>query len=57
MIGDELFNEFDKVNDLPSYDKLSKAFQEWHNDLKKIGLKNATLKKKILDSLNENDNL
>lgn len=56
-IEDELFDELDEVNDLPSYDQLFEAFKELHNDLKKIRLKNTSLKKKIFGFLNENDNL
>ena len=43
--------ELDEVNDLPSYDELF----ELHNDLKKIGMKNVSLKKKMLEISNEND--
>ena len=50
-IGEEL----DEVNDLPSYDELFEAFIELHNDLKKIGMKNVSLKKKILEISNKND--
>ena len=41
-IGEEL----DEVNYLRSYDKLFKALTELHNDLKKIGMKNVSHKKK-----------
>ena len=40
--------EFDEVKDLPSYNELFEAFIELHNDLKKIGMKNVSLKKKML---------
>lgn len=42
-IGDESFDELD----LPSCDELFMAFKELHDDLKKIGLKNASFKKEI----------
>lgn len=57
VIGDESLNELDEVNDLPCYDELFEAFKELHSDLKKIGLKIASLKKKVLDFSNENDSL
>ena len=47
--------KIDEVNDVPSYDELFEAFTKQHNDLKKIGMKNISLKKKILEILNEND--
>ena len=51
-IGEEL----DKVNDLFFFhDELFEAFTELHNDLKKIGVKNVSLKKKMLEISNEND--
>lgn len=53
-IEDEYFDEVDVVNDLP-FDELFEAFKELYNDLKKIGLKNASLKKIMLEFLNEND--
>lgn len=56
-IGDESFDELDEADDLPSYDELFEAFKELHSDLKKIGLKIASLKKKVLDFSNENDSL
>ena len=37
-IGDD---EFDEVNDLPTYNELYDAFKELHNDMMKIGKKNA----------------
>ena len=53
-IGDD---KLDKVNDIPTYDKLYDAFKELHNDMMKIGKKNACLKKKMLKLSNENDAL
>lgn len=56
-IVDKSFNELDEVDDPPSYDELFETFKELHGDLKKIGLKIASLKKKVLDFSNENDSL
>ena len=49
--------ELDEVNDLSSYDKLFKLFTELHNHLKKIRMKNASLKKKNVKLSNKNDTL
>ena len=49
--------EIDEVRDLPSYDELFEAFTKLHNDLKKIGMKNVSLKKKMVEISNENDDL
>ena len=46
-----------KVNDLPTYDELYNAFKELHNDIMKIGKKNACLKKKMLELWNEKEAL
>ena len=46
VIGDE----FDEVNDLFSYDELFKVLIELHDDFKKIGIKNTSLKKKNVNS-------
>lgn len=56
-IGNESFDEHDEVSDLPSSDELFEAFNKLDNDLKKIGLKNASLKKKHLEFSNENGSL
>ena len=40
-IGEEIH----EVNDLPSNDELFETFTELHNDLKKIGMKNVSLRK------------
>lgn len=56
-IGDESLDEPDEVNELPFYDELFEVFKELHNDLRKISLKNASLKLKMLEFSNENDSL
>ena len=40
-------NELDKVNSNISYDDLHDAFEDLYEDIEKLGLKNASLKKKI----------
>ena len=47
--------QIDEVNDLIFYDELFEAFIELHIDLKKISVKNVSLKKKMLEISNEND--
>ena len=54
--GDELFDELDEVSD-PTYDELYDAFKELHDDWIKTDKKNACLKKKMLELLNEKDAL
>ena len=39
--------ELDEINDIPSYNELFRAFAKLHNNLKKIGMKNESLKKKM----------
>ena len=46
-------NELDEVNWNPSYNDLQETFQELYGDLKKLSLKNVSLKKNI-ESLEEN---
>ena len=47
--------ELDKANNLPSYDELFEAFIECHNDLKKIRIKNVSLRKQNVELSNENE--
>ena len=47
------FDELDEVSDLPTYDELHNAFKELHDDWMRIGKKNASLKKKMQEILNE----
>ena len=56
-IGKESFDKLDEVSDLPTYDELYNAFKELHDDWIRIGKKNASLKKKMLEISNENDAL
>ncbi|KAH9648834.1 hypothetical protein KPL70_025758 [Citrus sinensis] len=51
--GDDDLNE---VSD-PTYDELYDAFQDLHNELMKIGKKNACLKKEMAKLKNENESL
>ena len=53
-IGDD--DDLNEVSD-PSYDELYDAFKELHDELMKIGKKNACLKKKMLEFTNEKDDL
>ncbi|KAK9180632.1 hypothetical protein WN944_023765 [Citrus x changshan-huyou] len=53
-IGDD--DDLNEVSD-PSYDELYDAFKELHDELMKIGKKNACLKKKMLELTNEKDAL
>ena len=50
-------DEFDEVNDLPTYDELYDAFKELYDKLMKLGKKNACLKKKMVELTNENESL
>ncbi|KAH9751297.1 hypothetical protein KPL71_014237 [Citrus sinensis] len=56
-IGDELDDELDEVNDLPTYDKLHDAFKELYDEWMKIDKKNACLKRKMVELKNENESL
>ena len=47
--------QIDEVNDLPSYDELFETFTKLHNDLKKIWMKNVSLRKKNVELSNENE--
>ena len=51
-LGDD--NDLNEVSD-SAYDELYDAFKEMHDELMKIGKKNACLKKKLLESTNEKD--
>ncbi|KAH9716703.1 hypothetical protein KPL71_021554 [Citrus sinensis] len=51
-IGDD--DDLNEVSDL-TYDELYDAFKEMHDELMKIGKKNACLKKKLLEFTNEKD--
>ncbi|KAH9658168.1 hypothetical protein KPL70_023385 [Citrus sinensis] len=53
-IGDD--DDHNEVSD-PTYDELYDAFKELHDELMKIGKKNACLKKKMLELTNEKDAL
>ena len=55
-IGDESLDELDDVSD-STYDELYDVFKELHDDWIRIGKKNASLKKKMLETSNENDAL
>ena len=54
-IGDESDDELDEVSDLPTYDELHDTFKELHDELMKIGKKNACLKRKIVELTNKNE--
>ncbi|KAH9671168.1 hypothetical protein KPL70_017253 [Citrus sinensis] len=47
-------DDLNEVSD-PTYDELYNAFKEMHDELMKIGKKNACLKKKLLEFTNEKD--
>ena len=51
-LGDD--DDLNEVSDL-TYDELYDAFKEMHDELIKIGKKNACLKKKLLEFTNEKD--
>ena len=57
VIEEESCDERDEVSDLPSYDDLYEAFKELHNDLKNIGIKNVSLRKKNAKLSSENESL
>ncbi|KAH9800792.1 hypothetical protein KPL71_000795 [Citrus sinensis] len=54
-IGEESCDELDKVSVLPTYDELHDVFNDLHDELMKIGKKNISLKKKMIELKNEND--
>ena len=47
-------DELDEVNDLPTYDELSYAFKGLYDEWMKTSKKNACLKKKMVELINEN---
>lgn len=44
--GEELFDKFDELNDLPTYEKLYDAFKELHHAWMKIGKRNSCPERK-----------
>lgn len=56
-IGEWSFYKLDEVSNLPTYDELYDTFKKLHNDLMKIGKKNACLRKEIVELSNEKNAL
>ena len=50
-------DDLTEVNNIPSYDELFEAFTKLHIDLKKIVMKNVSLKKKNVELSNKNESL
>ncbi|KAH9697714.1 CCHC-type domain-containing protein [Citrus sinensis] len=50
-------DELDEVNDLPTYDELYDAFKGLYDEWMKTSKKNACLKKKMVELINENESL